>query len=123
MEGVANTCFEPLREWWGKALGVSSFFRCEHLNVAIGSNKTSQHIKGEAIDIDADIYNNGISNRTIFDWLKDNVSFDQLIMEYPDKKGEPRWVHISWKLHGGNRKEILIARRVNGRTTYEHYSR
>jgi hypothetical protein len=122
MKNVAEKCFEPLRNWYGRALGISSFLRVLLLNIAIGGSKTSQHVTGEAIDIDADIFNNGITNLQIFEYLRKRVQFDQLIMEYPDETGEPRWVHISNKLDGNNRGEILIAEKVNGRTVYRHYA-
>lgn len=122
MEYVAKKGFEPLREHHGKAIGISSFLRVELLNISIGGSKTSGHVKGDSIDIDADIYNNGITNREIFDFYhKGDIDFDQLIMEYPDEDGEPRWVHISIKADGSNRKEVLVAERINGRTRYRHF--
>ena len=109
---VAQHCFEPLREWYGKPIGISSFFRCKELNRRIGSKDTSQHLAGSvsglnesAMDIDADIYNNGITNKQIFEWLRDNVEFDQLIWEY-GTDDEPAWVHVSYRLNG-NRKQVL----------------
>jgi zinc D-Ala-D-Ala carboxypeptidase len=107
MRLVANMCFQPLREHFNKALGISSFYRSKELNRAIGGSQTSDHCRGCAIDIDADIYNNGISNADIFNWLKDNVDFDQLIWEYGSDK-EPNWVHVSYRKEG-NRNQILKA--------------
>lgn len=123
MRYVAENGFEPLRMHHGKAIGISSFLRVELLNLAIGGSKTSGHVKGNSIDIDADIYNNGISNKEIFDfYYKGDIEFDQLIMEYPDDEGEPRWVHLSIKADGNNRGEVLVAERVDGKTRYRHYS-
>lgn len=107
MRLVAENCFQPLREMYGKAIGISSFFRSEVLNKAIGGSRTSDHCKGKAIDIDADIYNNGITNADIFEWLKENVPFDQLIWEYGNDK-EPNWVHVSFR-KSGNRGQVLKA--------------
>jgi hypothetical protein len=101
MELVAEKCFEPLREWWGKPLTISSFFRCEKLNKKIGGSPTSQHVKGEAIDIDT---GNKQDNVLLFDWLKNNVEFDQLINEY-----DYSWVHVSYSKKK-NRKQILIVK-------------
>ncbi len=125
MQRVANDCFEPLRRAKNIPLGISSFFRCPTLNKAIGGSVTSQHcatedskgINAAAIDIDADIYG-GITNKEIFNWLKANVEFDQLISEFPDETGEPRWVHISKREHT-NRNQVLKAIRKNGRVSYE----
>ncbi|MES2395619.1 MAG: D-Ala-D-Ala carboxypeptidase family metallohydrolase [Bacteroidota bacterium] len=104
MKLVAEACFEPIRNHFGIQLKVSSFFRCEALNATVGGSKTSQHCKGEAIDIDAD--GTVITNKQIFDWAKANLKFDQLILEYPDKDGNPAWVHISFSKHG-NRNQVL----------------
>jgi zinc D-Ala-D-Ala carboxypeptidase len=121
MKYVARKCFEPVREWHGKAIAITSFYRGGQLNIAIGGSKTSQHCanNGAAIDIDADVYDNGISNKEVFHHIKDHLMFDQLIWEFGDDNN-PAWVHVSCKKEG-NRKEILIAKRVNGRVRYEHY--
>ena len=123
MKLVAENCFEPLREWYGSAIGISSFLRSKNLNEAIGGSTNSQHLQGlysgneeGAIDIDADIFNNGITNAEIFVWLKDNVAYDQLIWEFGDDY-EPNWVHISYR-KGANRNMDLRAERVNGKTKY-----
>lgn len=124
MEMVALSCFEPLREWYGKPIGVSSFLRSVVLNAAIGGSETSQHMQGAitgkeegAIDIDADIFNNGITNAEIFNWLAANVVYDQIIKEYPNEEGEPAWIHISYR-KGANRGQKLLAEKVDGRTKY-----
>lgn len=127
MKLVAEKCFQPLREWYKKAIGVSSFMRSKALNEhkAIRGSKTSQHMQGlyseleeGAIDIDADIFDNGITNAEIFNWLKDNVEFDQLIWEYGTDE-EPAWVHVSFR-KGANRKKLMAAKKNSaGRTCYE----
>jgi zinc D-Ala-D-Ala carboxypeptidase len=109
MKLVAENCFEPLREWYKKAIGISSFFRNKKVNQLAGGSNSSDHPKGCSIDIDADIFNNGITNAQIFNWLKDNVEFDQLIWEYGDDKN-PAWVHISFR-KSGNRKQILYIKK------------
>ena len=106
MRLVALNCFDPLRRWWKKPIGISSFYRCEKLNKAIKGSRYSQHVKGQAIDIDADMFHNGITNKMIYDWLKDNVDFDQLIWEYGDDLN-PAWVHVSYAGRGKNRKQLL----------------
>lgn len=121
---VATKCFEPLREWNNEPIGISSFLRSKKLNELIGGSTNSQHLQGlysgkeeGAIDIDADIFNNGITNAEIFEWLKANVEHDQLILEYPNQYGEPKWVHISYR-KGANRNMCLRADRVDGKTKY-----
>lgn len=101
MKVVANMLFEPLREWYGKPIRINSFFRCEALNVAVGGAKTSQHCKGEAIDISA---GSKAENKKLFDYIKANFVFDQLINEY-----DYSWVHISYKV-GMNRNQTVIVK-------------
>jgi zinc D-Ala-D-Ala carboxypeptidase len=92
MRLVAEKCFEPLREWYGKPIRINSFFRSVELNKAVKGSKTSDHLKGMAIDLDA---GSNAENLKLFNWLKDNVEFTQLIHEYGDKSG-PEWLHISY---------------------------
>lgn len=120
MQFLANTIFEPLRKALGeKPIGIASFYRSIKLNKLIGGSAKSQHCEGEAMDIDADIFNNGITNKQIFDWIKNNTNFDQLIWEF-GTKDEPEWVHVSKTLNE-NRGEILIAYKKNGKTKYKYY--
>lgn len=107
MQYVASTVFDPVREFVGGPLHASSFFRSSELNKAIGgSSSTSQHMKGEAIDIDCDTFGHG-TNLQVFNFIKDNLEFDQLILEYPDKEGNPAWVHVSKKKRD-NRGQVLV---------------
>ena len=116
---VAHKCFEPLRRFHNKPIGVSSFFRSIKLNNSIGGSDTSDHCKGKAIDIDADIFNNGMTNLEMFNWLRDNTDYDQLIKEYPDESGNPKWVHISYRSPSKNRKQVLVAEKIGKRTIYK----
>jgi uncharacterized protein YcbK (DUF882 family) len=101
MKLVANKCFEPLREWYGKPIRINSFYRSQLLNTKVGGSATSQHCKGEAIDISG---GDKVENKKLFDWCKENLDFDQLINEY-----DFTWVHISYKAKG-NRKQILVVK-------------
>ena len=92
MKLVAEKCFEPLREWYGKPIRINSFFRSVELNKAVKGSKTSDHVKGMAIDLDT---GSNAENLKLFNWLKENVEFTQLISEYGDKNG-PEWLHISY---------------------------
>jgi len=94
MREVAEACFEPLRSWYGKPIRVSSFYRCTLLNDILKGSKTSQHTKGEAIDMGA---GSKAENKKMHDWCKANLIFDQLINEY-----DYSWVHISFR-KGNNR--------------------
>lgn len=115
MTTVAERIFEPIREMHGKPIAITSFYRSPAVNKRIGGSTTSQHCLGEAMDIDADVFDNGITNKQIFDYIKDRLEFDQLIWEF-GTPSNPDWVHASFTTKRPNRKQILIAIR-NGRTT------
>ena len=100
---LAEKVFEPTRKHFGKPIRISSGYRSVALNKEIGGSKNSQHIQGQAIDIQG---TNGITNLEIFNYIKDNLIFDQLINEYPNSKGEPSWVHVSYS-RLRNRKMVL----------------
>lgn len=102
MEIVAKACFEPVRNWYGKPIKINSFFRCPDLNKAVKGSKTSDHMQGKAIDMDAGSKD---ENKKIFDWCKANLKYDQLLWEYGDDTG-PDWVHISFNI-GNNRNQAI----------------
>jgi len=117
MKEVAKNLFEPLREWVGGGIKINSFFRGEPVNTAIGGSTRSQHMKGQAIDID-DTFKHK-TNAEMYHYIKDNLDFDQMIWEFGTDKN-PNWIHISWVSHRPNRKKLTIAKKVNGRTKYIH---
>ena len=115
LKEVSKNIFQPCREHFGKPLAVTSGYRSEALNEAINGSKTSQHSKGEALDLDADVFG-GFSNAELFNYIKDSLDFDQLIWEFGNNNN-PAWVHCSYKTRG-NRNEVLIAIKTNNQTTY-----
>ena len=117
MKEVAENLFEPLREWVGGPIKINSFFRGESVNTVIGGSKRSQHMKGQAIDID-DTFGHK-TNAEMYHYIKDNLDFDQLIWEFGNDEN-PNWLHISWVSHRPNRKKLTIAKKVDGRTKYIH---
>jgi plasmid maintenance system killer protein len=113
MKILAEKVFEPLRAGLGnKPIRINSFFRSVTLNHLIGGSITSQHCanNGAAMDIDNDMFGNP-DNLTIFNYIKGNLEFDQLINEYPNDDLTPSWVHVSYN-EGKNRKQVLM--HVNG---------
>lgn len=91
---------DPLREWYGKPIRVNSGYRCKVLNKAVGSKaKNSQHLYGEATDITA---GSKAENEKLFNYIKDNLPFDQLINE-----SDFSWVHVSYR-EGRLRKQVLV---------------
>jgi len=118
MKAVAENIFEPLRKWVGGAIKVTSFFRSEKLNQAIGGSVSSQHCQGRAIDID-DVYGHK-TNAEMFEYIKDNLDFDTLIWEF-GTDDNPAWIHVSYISNERNRGRILKAIKENGKNKYLKY--
>lgn len=117
---LAEKVFEPLRNHFGVPIYISSGYRSEALNKAIGGSKTSQHCSGEALDIDMDGSTNGVTNKMIFDYIKDHLQVDQLIWEF-GTDSNPDWVHVSYESTGRQRKQILKAVKTKKGTSYVPY--
>lgn len=109
MKLLAENVFEPIREHFNAPINVSSMYRGLNLNNAVKGSITSQHCSGQAMDID----NVKPTNKEVFDYIKKNLEFDQLINEH-----DYSWIHVSFS-KDKNRKQILRAKKVNGRTVYE----
>ena len=105
MVKLAENIFEPLRNHFRKPIYISSMFRSYELNVKIGGSESSQHMKGEAMDIDADVYGD-VTNVEIFKYIRGNLDFDQVIFESPKGDGDCEWVHVSYCDY--NRNQVLI---------------
>ena len=117
LQAIAECIFQPVRNAFGTPIFVSSGYRSEDLNVAIGGSKRSQHIQGRALDLDADVFG-GCTNGEIFRYILNNLEFDQLIWEFGDENN-PDWVHVSYVRDGVNRGRCLKARRDdNGKTEF-----
>ena len=110
--------FDKVREHFGKPIGIISGFRSVELNQRIGGSKNSQHMEGKAIDIDGDLLG-GVSNKDIFEYIKNNCTFDQLIWEFGTENA-PDWVHVSYN-KVVNRQQILRAIKSNGKTIYKPF--
>lgn len=120
MQALAENIFQPLRDYFGVPIHISSGYRSEALNKAIGGSKSSQHCKGEAIDIDRDGYSQP-DNAQIFEYIKKNLDFDQMIWEFGTQQN-PEWVHVSHKRDGKNRAELLVAYKTSyGKTKYRQF--
>jgi hypothetical protein len=104
MKRLAENIFEPIREHFGVPIKVESFYRCPKLNKMIGGSPSSQHMKGQAIDIDDDY--GKITNADMFYFIKENLDFDQLIWEFGNDQS-PDWVHVSYVTPAKNRNQVL----------------
>ena len=108
---LCENVFEPLRLYLNTPIQISSGFRSVQINKMIGGSATSQHTKGEAMDLQI--------NAKGFHFIKDKLEFDQLIWEFGNKE-KPDWVHVGYR-GKENRKQTLRATKVNGKTTYTAY--
>ena len=111
---LTQQIFKPCRDQFG-TISINSGLRVLDLNRAIGSGDKSQHTKGEAADFEA----YSVSNREMAKWIKDNLDFDQLILEYPGPDPRDGWVHCSYKKDGSNRNQILTAVKEGKKTVYK----
>jgi len=112
---IAEMIFQPLRSYVGGPIKITSFFRSPDLNRAIGGSKSSQHMKGQALDLD-DVY--GLkTNAEMFDYIRENLDFDQLIWEFGDDNN-PNWIHVSYVDKQENRNRCLKAYKEKGKTKY-----
>lgn len=117
---LVKELLQPLRDHLGRVITVSSGYRNKRLNEVLRGSKTSQHMKGEAVDIEV----LGMDNKELFNLIKDCFSFDQLILEYYEEGVKNSgWIHVSYKSLEENRGEVLIAKKVKRggrtRTVYE----
>ena len=112
LQVLCEKVLEPVRIFNCGPLNISSGYRSKNLNHFIGGSLSSQHCEGKAADIDMDGMS-GKTNREIFDYIKDNLDFDQLINEF-----NYSWVHVSYNA-GKNRKQVLDALKDKGRTVYQ----
>lgn len=113
---IAEEVFQKVRDHFGVPIAVTSGYRSKELNAAIGGSKRSQHIQGRALDLDAHVYGK-VTNADIFNYIKDNLDFDQLIWEF-GTDSEPDWIHVSYIRTDENKKRCLRAVKEDGVTTY-----
>ena len=115
MKLLAEKVFEPVRRYVGGPVKINSFFRSVELNKAIGGSSKSQHCHGQAIDID-DTFGYR-TNADMYNYIKSNLDFDQVIWEYGDDDN-PNWVHVSYVSEFDNRRRCLKAYKEKGRSKY-----
>lgn len=126
LKEMAANIFEPCREFIGGPLKVTSGYRGPELNKKIGGSLTSDHTISDhataALDLDCDVYG-GKTNAELFHYIKDSLSFKQLIWEFGNDTN-PNWVHVSYSINPHfNKREVLIAKREGGRTVYEYWKK
>lgn len=114
---LSNCVFEPVRKILGnKPIYISSFYRCEKLNKAVGGSSKSDHVSGYAMDIDAHKFNNS-TNADIFNTIVKYLPFDVLIWEFGTDT-EPDWVHVSFKRNNNKSLIYKAIKDENNKTNY-----
>lgn len=118
LTALIENILDPLRKAWGAPIIVTSGYRCERLNKAVGGASNSQHVKGEAADIRTISDSRHDNEKLLRLLLSLNLPFDQVINEYPDAMGRPEWIHVSFSRFRQPRKSKLVAQKINGTTKY-----
>jgi zinc D-Ala-D-Ala carboxypeptidase len=114
MKLLAEKVLQPVRDHFGKGVKVNSGFRNQDVNQKVGGSRNSDHIRGQAADIEIP----GIPNAELAEWIKDNLEFNQLILEfYTPGVPDSGWVHVSY-IPEDNKKQVLTATKKDGKTVY-----
>ena len=104
LKALIEDVLDPLRELYGRPIHVTSGYRCPKLNSLVGGAPNSQHMRGEAADI---VSLSPEENKKLGQLIEALGNYDQLIYEQCDESGNPRWIHVSWKRNGWNRRQVL----------------
>jgi zinc D-Ala-D-Ala carboxypeptidase len=111
---LCERVLQPIRDHYGKGVKVNSGFRHPEVNAKVGGSKTSDHCLGQAADIEIP----GVANAELAEWIKDNLEFRQLILEfYTPGIPDSGWVHVSYVLED-NKKQVMTATKKDGKTVY-----
>ena len=116
---LRNLCvnvLQPVRDYFMKPMIVSSGFRCAELNLKIGGSITSQHVQGQAADIEV----LEVGNLELSDWIHENLSYDQLILEFHKPEEDPHsgWVHVSYSTEENRHQYKEAYKNKEGKTRY-----
>ncbi len=108
LEELINDVLDPIREQWGSGICITSGYRCPALNRAVCGSPTSAHLLGYAADTVPSNHDMCGYKKVVLEWARKNL-FDQIILEYPDRHGNPRWIHIAVRnAHGKQRRQVLM---------------
>ena len=111
---LCECVLQPVRDHFGKGVKVNSGLRTPEVNAKVGGSKTSDHCRGQAADVEIP----GVANADLAQWIVDNLSFRQVILEfYTPGIPDSGWVHVSYN-PGDNKKQVLTATKKDGKTVY-----
>ena len=119
IENLKSLCLgvlQPVRDYFMRPMIISSGFRCAELNIKIGGSITSQHVQGQAADIEV----LEVSNLEVSNWIHTNLSYDQLILEFhnPDEDPHSGWVHVSFNSKNNRHEYKEAYKNAEGKTRY-----
>ena len=116
LKSLCINVLQPIRSEFDKPVIISSGFRSAELCIAIGSKPTWQHAEGKAADLEIP----GVDNMELAMWIKNNLNFDQLILEFY-KDGEPNsgWIHVSWNGDDNRNQTLRAMRNDNDKVVYK----
>jgi len=116
LKSLCINVLQPIRSEFDKPVIISSGFRSAELCIAIGSKPTSQHAEGKAADLEIP----GIDNMELAMWIKNNLNFDQLILEfYKDGESNSGWVHVSWSGEDNRNQTLRAIRNEHDKVVYK----
>ena len=103
LQALCQNVLEPLREYFNCPIIIGSGYRSPALNKAVGGVKNSQHMTGQAADIHIP---DTATGSAWFEWMEDNLAYDQLIKEKSTKTSKSFWIHVSFRKDGKNRQQV-----------------
>jgi hypothetical protein len=113
---LAVTVLQPVRDHYAKGVKVNSGYRSPEVNASVGGSKTSDHCKGQAADIEIP----GVANKDLAIYIRDNLTYTQLILEgYKEGVPDSGWVHVSYD-PSNLKKQVMTAKFVNGKAIYSN---
>ena len=111
---LAGKVLQPIRDHYQKGVKINSGFRHPEVNAKVGGSRTSDHCKGMAADLEIP----GVANAELAQWVKDNLEFTQLILEfYTPGIPDSGWVHVSYDPNN-LKKQVMTATKQGGKTVY-----
>ena len=111
---LCENILKPTRDEWG-IISVSSGYRSPELCVAIGSSERSQHAKGQAADFEC----HRVDNKMLFEWITNELDYDQAILEFYNGTPDSGWIHVSYNKDGNRKQKLRAFRNDAGKTQYE----
>ena len=111
---LCENVLQPVRDEWG-VVSVSSGYRSEILSEKIGSSRKSQHCRGQAADFEC----HRVDNKMLFEWVTNELDYDQAILEFYTGTPESGWLHVSYNKNGNRKQKLRAFRNDAGKTQYE----